>query len=1137
MIIKGIINVNRGQGEPDDSTLPTISRFEVQINPDNLNAFNIVFAALRFSELTLIKTIVDTGEIILIILSTEDNYPDSRHESSKVTFQLKATNKNGDTFSNIVTIDSKISKINTTLSTLTASTTITRVINTTNEVDIIIKIDKTAEFDPEKIENTTLRYRKQGSLTWEILNISTKYISAYHQIGGDIMGYSYGLQKGVIERGVVGGLFDFCVLIRVKGFEGYHSEIQTIFFENIRVEDLAKEGSKTFPKTEILDAEHPSFLRYEIKTKFLEKFEVRSRLKKQAKNEDKLYGDGGEEFYPNEKSHFFLDPELVVGLQIERDFYYNKSHSSEETQGYMYPACISEILPCIRTQRLDSSDTSRNRLIILFWKINDNFFDYSYFNNQINIKTNSLIVKVQYKNSSGVYQDLTDQITLTQEEHFNAKDQKFVLQVNHKDVVNLDLFYKVNERDNYSDNLRILIVTHKVLCSSVVKSIALYENVQLSFGKLLMPHEWNYICYDKFLGRNSEARIGEDNLSLSLRSPYLRGIRLLEKGFACFDKLTDINIQYDKHSDIKQENFDVNIFYKLKASVEAFYFDPIYKGTINSVNLPTIPNDVFLIPPELEIDPPNLVKSGVGSEQARGVVRLNEYGKISSIELSVLGQGYSQYKTLQDQREQSEFDIIPTVSMDYTVVGNNLNINRQNLIVQNLSFDKSNLKASLNHGVRLAHVLEDVKNSSSISKEQQIKIDKYLEQTSPKDVEMGGNSSSTYSVESSYSNPQTFKSLDPTWDIISRLYPERDSNSQEKLIIYNQDANPEASELEDSKNSPSVASSHDSLFTTSSTDNGQPLVSEGGSSYSTFAANGATVTPAGNPAVSIVNKKSLPWLPLIPKAGDGNGAMSHGPLPNMIPRASTFNKLAAGVNLLNKVRVIVPRVNRIESTTIDNIYYNPDDGLSKYIEPLGELVNTNFSNENYLAAAESSFNFYATLTAERIFKREYDDPQQFPQGIYVKTLESSTEYRVSQVAHPLFEELIQNLFSGQSVGLSKIATLEETKVSFLKEYKVLNEDGKYVVNCGGEADANNERGRKRTISESTLPTTAWDQTFAYQTGPFIGELKVEELPVIYSLHEPSLKTTSSFCEFGYYPSKTKLYSPKLVNFYPFIVDV
>ena len=200
----------------------------------------------------------------------------------------------------------------------------------------------------------------------------------------------------------------------------------------------------------------------------------------------------------NAFSHAFLDTKNFAGLSINNFlmnnsagdaylFYYefNNELQSGETKGYFYPACVSEILPCIIVNKIEESTDS----LILFWKINNNFFSYSFFNNYVSVTTLSLKVKLQYKNSSGNYEDLTSPFYIEESKHFDTSSQKFIVKIDKTQIKNITLFNSVTESDNTNDNLKIVILSHETLCSTPGQATK-----QLTFDKLLIPHEWIYIA-------------------------------------------------------------------------------------------------------------------------------------------------------------------------------------------------------------------------------------------------------------------------------------------------------------------------------------------------------------------------------------------------------------------------------------------------------------------------------------------------------------------------------------------------------------------------------------------------------------------------------------------------------------------
>ena len=500
-----------------------------------------------------------------------------------------------------------------------------------------------------------------------------------------------------------------------------------------------------------------------------------------------------------------------------------------------------------------------------------------------------------------------------------------------------------------------------------------------------MPHEWQYICYNKFIGRNGQARIGE-KLSLSVRSPYLRGIRLPEEGFARYDELTSLTERANKTTSV----FDFKIFYKLSSETKAFYSDPILKGTVNSIELPSLPDDVFLIPPILTINKPNLVtKEGVGHEKAQGVVNLNEYGKISSIELTALGQGYSLYKTAQIQREQSECDILPIIFADYTVMSSNLNINRPFLDIKNLLFDKANLTASLKFGVRLASVDKDLAQygSNTLSADEEAKIQQYKDSFVPESVIVTNNSIAPYADTSRTEPFAPRASLDPVWDIILNLYGGEELNGLNELTIYNQNVNPDTLNLDDFQNSAEIKVSEGSSFI-----NPQNFIN---AQYSIFVLEDLKIIPDGSPAITLNykpsgNSQSLTFA----STSYQSSITAYGALPNMKPRAEMFNKLANAVSQLKTVRVITPLVAHINKAVINLYYDRPIETRDpEFLSFEGEgmkLRATDGYVDDYFAPAGSPI-------------RITSDAEVWKEGSFITSSYTSSKLTYKYLVHPLFK--------------------------------------------------------------------------------------------------------------------------------------
>ena len=785
--VKGVIDVSKVVIDPNDLAVPVIVELTYSTIPGDIHKFTINFSTTGAKSVTLTKKIGNNDATDCDV--TDKNSWTDDLENDNITFTLKVTNKNG-TLEKEIVVGGRPSVV--TLYDLSAMFDVRRVAGALNKIDVTIQISNTNDFTPDKVTAIKLYYQKTGAEAWNSIDIITGGSTLVRNADQSIKEYSFTRTELTIQREDTGGDFCFYLKINVKGFKEFESQRKCIFFEAIQRQPPTV-ISQTFPEAEIVD-ERPAGLRYEIKIKFSEAFCIKRNT---------TFTTGGDPFYDS-KEQIFLDEREVPGLSLRQSPYLfeldkpgdRTEDQKQETKGYLYPACVFEILPCILVSA--PSQKPENKSVVLFWKINDDFFDYTFFLDQVRVKTELLKVKVQHRDSNGIYQDLTGEITLTQEQHYNPKSNKFVLRILYQDILSgsTDLFNKIKEEDNYSDNLRILIVAHKVICTGAPGPKDRVSG-EFDFDKLLMPHEWKYICYDKFVGASAAARIS-DKLSFSLRSPYLRGIRVPEKGFACYDELTSLTETTSDAGTTVIKIFDFKIFYKLSSATEVFYLDPIIKGTINSIELPSLPDDVFLTPPVLTIAPPNLAVSGeAGYQQAEGIVNLDEYGKISSVELTVLGQGYSQYK-YGHQRIQSESDIVPlAVFADYCFENYNLNINREFLNIKNLSFDRDNLKASLNFGVRLSSVAGDAaaaEAANRLSAEQKRDVSEYLEKNVIEDVNIEGNPLGPYivvSAEESFTKP-----LDVIWAIVSKLYSENRSSALADLSIRNQDVDPSASEID-----------------------------------------------------------------------------------------------------------------------------------------------------------------------------------------------------------------------------------------------------------------------------------------------------------------------------------------------------
>jgi hypothetical protein len=111
--------------------------------------------------------------------------------------------------------------------------------------------------------------------------------------------------------------------------------------------------------------------------------------------------------------------------------------------------------------------------------------------------------KLQYK-ENGSYVDITDQFAI-ERKHFQNSTQKFIIEIKNTQSTKIGLFALIKDSDNATDNLKIVITSHTVLCSTKQVSSKV-----LTFNKLLIPNQWKYIAYDKYISRDGNIRSEKD---------------------------------------------------------------------------------------------------------------------------------------------------------------------------------------------------------------------------------------------------------------------------------------------------------------------------------------------------------------------------------------------------------------------------------------------------------------------------------------------------------------------------------------------------------------------------------------------------------------------------------------------------
>lgn len=963
---------------------------------------------------------------------------------------------------------------------------ISREADTSDLVNIKLNLIISEFFDISKLDKLELFYKKQdeqNSQRWTIINLSIDKFTEIKESNGKSIEYLFDYKKQPIKRDNAGGLFQFYIKISFKENTPQKTDIQNLFFDNL---NTIKPESKTdsFISTDIIDIDEPASLRYEVLTKFSELYlmSINITSTNQTPIEDNKY-------------HEFLDTTVYKGVSLGGFYLRNTDNTfsfpyQKIKKGYFYPASVSEIHPCIIT---DKNDAGQNKSIVLFWKINENFFDYSFFENNISIITNLFQVKLQYLVGQS-YVDLTKTIEITKEGIKNKRfgffsaNQKFILSIERsldviQDAAKLKTFDEISENDNTGANLRLLVVKHNVTCSSRGQATENFD-----FDKMLIPPQWKYIAYDKYISRNGEVRSNK-KINLDLNNAQLRGIRLPSKGFREHDNIDNQKTLDDTILGTPSIlTSDIKILYKLDCQYDVFYRDPVLEGTVNLISLPqTLPKDVFLIAPTLEIPPPNLVKAGV---QAEGIVKLDEYGKIVGIQITDPGSGYSLFKTAESKRQQTFTDLTPFVTQIFKIVDADLNINRQNLTLQNNSFDKDNLKASLKGGVRLASSYFDrlklqQDNQNAFSVEQKQRLDEYLNFDIPSDIEEIDNSKEDYVLK--YTPEQkdlnSIGVLDEVWNIISKLYTDKNTNPAEEVQIYTEDTDAGASEISDSQIPSTVNYTQDSSSITPISLNADSLQqgAEGGDPQ-LFSLNNLEVMPDASAAVFITQRLAAPpWLTLLPTSVRADGQYGFGPLPNMAPRAEMFNRLVMGINNLNQVRVILPMVWALDQKNLLNEYWDntPAQG-SEY-----DLISFSTTGQKIRLPAEGSsyvpINSTLAVGAYRSVEKININPAQTAErGVGVGNYKLSSEFSSVLVFKPIVHPLMARSFKESYLRTFKrkiLGFVTQKVTTCVNNQAPIGMGGYRAIGCGSSFFGG--ESYERFVPDNVLVPTTNEQVGTY----------------------------------------------------------
>ena len=1010
---RGQILIANGFEDPSSLALPNIISFSASIDPES-NKFAVYFSVERnYSSLQLICKFLDEDNNEIQSLKTIINvfglesFSFYKDKIYKTSLELVATNKNGQDSRKLEPIDKANNNLNIFEDQLISDFKISNTTNTYDQVDLSFYLNNIVGFNIDDLENISLYYKRKDYFDWKVLPLKNNY-SLKKNAANEVESYFYEQKNIKIERPADGGNFSFQIEAKVKNFKPSQSDILSLYFDIISPSQQ-NTSSSTFQKAELLDPENPASLRYEITTRFSQIY-----ISTVGKNENLLpfYS-----YFLNDKD-FYKASTRLYDMQFNRNgekfFYYDYQYrypiNPYDTKGFFYPASVSEILPCILINEL----ADQNQSVVLFWKINDNFFDYKFLNKNISVFTSYVKIKVQYKVNSS-YEDLTKEIILTKEQHFKVSEQKFVLFLR-RDADILEnrktTFDSIQDNDNKTDNLRILILEHKVDCS-------LFQNGTKTFvfDKLMIPDNWNYIAYDKYIPLDSSLRNSQtEKINLNLNSLYLRGIRLPEKGFKRFDLLNEITTDSNGFT----LSYGARIMYKLASDFKAFYQDPIIEGTINTVEIPSFPNDVFVTPPDLVLPPPNYVKIENGGTQAEGLVTLNEYGRINGIQIINPGKGYSFYTTALSKRQQTFTDLTPYVKTSYLIVGTNQNNNPSALVIQNNSFDKQALLASMRGGVRLASANSDkalLNNStSSLSELQNKKIDQYFQREISDNSFIQDNSSEPYQVVTPEIEQISIGSLDEEWSIISQLYTNKNINPYEQSVIYSEDVDAGVSVIEDSAIKSDPVVSNEVTPITINPEASQ--TSSSGGSWKMFELSGLKVIPDGSAAVSLTSSSAAPpSMTLLPTSVRSDNMYGFGPLPNMLPRAEMFNRFVMAVNNLNSARVLAPFVWFIQQDRSATSWY-------KRITNENEFDIVNFSTQGTrvdetgpIGPTIVPINSILSLGSSRSVRKVYVEPEvarslglQFA-GQYILSRDESESYTFSAVIHPSMNAAIPSYIS------------------------------------------------------------------------------------------------------------------------------
>lgn len=1072
---RGSINFYEGGEDIGNTNPPVISNFQSNISGNDVT---ISFAVSNYTNIRLtIQFINDDGSVassadsIDLTAGISKRYTFSKNLEYKTRVYIEASNS-------IASVDYTSEKYDKAveppkqIEELINSLSIIKTNNSFDKIDIALSLNKidNVSYDPSKIKISLLS-KRQDFKAWKIqaLIAEAKQIFS-NDINKIVIGYDFSFLGLRFTRTSIGGFFNFQIKVSIEGYADSYTEIKTIFFDDLPPVVNDTDASSTFPNAEIQDKF--ASLRYEIEARFTQVYVSMLNVDDPNSVKSKTQQIFTTRFLDSENIpeigyYDFLLKDGSGGFSFYYEFNNNKTDGS--TKGYMYPASVSEIYPCIIPLK-DNQNIQQNHSIVFFWKISPDFFDYYYFRKQISVYTNTLKVKLQFKNSSGVYEDLTEEISLEKAKHFQSSTGKFIISIKRdSDIITgkENLFNQILESDNSTDKVRFLITEHSVSCSSLYGGAK-----EFTFDKLLIPPKWTYMTYDKYLPKNPINR-NANKIKIDLAEFSLRGIRIPDIGFKKLDKIR--NFYQDGVS------FDLALSYKLSLDFIGLYKDPIVEGTINSIVVPEIPDDVFLIPPKIIVPPPNMKSVSQGGTQGEARVNLNEYGKIKAIEMTNPGAGYSLYKNALDKRKQTFTDFVPLVITSYKSVSSQLPNNKASLVPKNLSFDSSNLKASMVGGIRLKSVLADYSFAEDqLTDAQKKDLSDYL----PSNVEdiIGSDPGEVNPIPDAYDvnsdQVQEFQSyFDNDWADISSLYEEKYHNPANKVSIYNEDNDIAVADGSDSASKASITSSQEApdLTPVSATVDGAQTSQDGGA-WQAFGLNNLSVIPDGSAAVSVSTAEiSPPWLTLMPISVRDDAERGFGPLPNMFIRAEMFNRIVSAINNLNEVRVIAPFIWLVDYTYKTNAWAKPALASSSStisFDTGGTKIESSETNSSLYIPINGGVSVSASRDVAKGLKKSSDVAQfGLTGGIYAISSEFSSSVSFKPAMHPLMNGAIKD-YLRKSIKRRFLGIVTRTSSNCGGiQLPISSISGVPVIVC----NTRNGNSFEKNLGLSSVPNTTYDQ--------------------------------------------------------------